>query len=342
MPDQPEYKLGRLKDNWVVTWRDGEKRPRHRLFASHESTEVRTKREANRRYREFIRVSGVQETPLFKELWNAYCKDKAGKRVVEIMAYEWKAIEPIWGNLRVDDITTEICREYTAQRKRAKKKDGTIWTELGHIRTVLKWAEAHRIIEHAPPIERPQKPAPKDRWLTEAECRRLIEAAPTHHVKLAIILMLSTAGRVGAILELTWDRVDFETGEINLKVDQVGPRKGRATNPMNAGARAALQHAHNASLSEYVIEWNGRPVKSIKTAFNSACEIAGLKKVTPHTLRHTAAVHLAAAGVPMAKISQYLGHSNTAITEHVYARFAPGHLRAEAEILDFTQIKQVQ
>ena len=125
--------------------------------------------------------------------------------------------------------------------------------------------------------------------------------------------MLSTAGRVGAILELTWDRVDFERGEINLKVDQVGPRKGRATNPMNAGARAALQTAKAGSLTEYVIEWNGKPVKSIKTAFNSACEIAKLKKVTPHTLRHTAAVHLAVAGVPDGEdlaVSRPLKHSS--------------------------------
>ena len=96
MPEH-EYKLGRLKGNWVVTWREGDKRPRHRLFAAHESQEIRTKREAQRRFREFVRVSNVAETPLFKELWGAYCKDKAGKRVVEIMAYEWKAIEPIWG-----------------------------------------------------------------------------------------------------------------------------------------------------------------------------------------------------------------------------------------------------
>ena len=90
-------------------------------------------------------------------------------------------------------------------------------------------------------------------------------------------------------------------------------------------------------MTDYVIEWAGEPVKRLRTGFNKAVKDAGLKGVSPHVLRHTAAVHLAAAGVPMARISQYLGHSSIAVTERVYARFAPDHLREEAEILDFTR-----
>nr|WP_321524870.1 site-specific integrase [uncultured Cohaesibacter sp.] len=338
----PEYKLGRLKGNWVVTWREGDKRPRHRLFASSERQEVRTKKEAERRFKEFSHRCQVQEEPVFSELWNAYCEEKKGKRVVEIMGYEWKAIAPHFAHLRTEDFSTEVCRSYTAERRRKGKKDGTIWTELGHIRTVLKWAHEHRLIDFAPPIERPRKPAPKDRFLTTSECQRLIEAATTPHIKLSIILMLSTACRVGALLELEWDRVDFSKGVIDLKVDSATTRKGRATVPMNAGAKAALFEAKKGALSEFVIEWNGQQVKSIKTGFNKAVQDAGLENVSPHVLRHSAAVHLAAAGVPMQKIAQYLGHSNTAVTEHVYARYAPDHLREESSILDFTRIKQVQ
>ncbi len=33
----------------------------------------------------------------------------------------------------------------------------------------------------------------------------------------AILLMLTTAGRVGAILDLTWDRVDFDRAQIDLR-----------------------------------------------------------------------------------------------------------------------------
>ena len=78
-------------------------------------------------------------------------------------------------------------------------------------------------------------------------------------------------------------------------------------------------------------------MKLSKTPFTAAAKAAGVKGVTPHVLRHTAAVHLVAGGVPMQKVSQYLGHSSISVTERVYGRFAPDHLRAEAEILDFTK-----
>ena len=43
---------------------------------------------------------------------------------------------------------------------------------------------------------------------------------------LEIILMLSTAGRLGAILDLTWDRVDFTRDQIRLRRDDNVTRKG--------------------------------------------------------------------------------------------------------------------
>jgi integrase len=339
----PEYSLGKLGDNWVVVWKDESgKRRRYRLFGAHESQKIRSKQEAQRRKKAFERQAEVQGEPTIEVLWQAYVKEKEERPIARRMLDSWKAIAPTFQHLKPEDISTEVCRDYSKRRAEAGRQAGTIWTELGHLRNVLSWSVQHRLIEFAPPIERPQKPAPRERYLTSGECQRLIEAADTPHIKLAIILMLSTACRVGALLELTWDRVDFERGQINFRNDSNITRKGRATVPMNDGARSALQEAHNGALTEYVIEWNGKPVSSIKTSFRKAVAAAKLENVSPHVLRHTAAVHLAAAGVPMQKISQYLGHSNTAITESTYARYAPDHLREESSNLDFTRIRKVQ
>jgi integrase len=51
---------------------------------------------------------------------------------------------------------------------------------------------------------------------------------------------------------------------------------------------------------------------------------------------------MAAAGVPMARISQFMGHSNTATTERVYARLAPDHMSDAADALDFGKLRLVQ
>lgn len=333
-----EYRIGRLSGRYVVTWWVDGKRRRYRLDAQ-------SRKEAEAEAVDVIRRETVKpSTVTVKDIWEAYRKEKSGRRVADAMKFDWVALGPHFGHLTKEQVTVDVCRSYIASRKakvlpRGKDKpprpihDGTIWTELGHLRTVLRWAYGNA----APRIERPAKPAPKDRWLTREECAKLIESAPAPHIRLAILLMLGTAGRVGAILELTWDRVDFPNNTINLRTTESTTRKGRAAVPMNAGLRAALSAAQGASISDNVIEWAGEPVKRVRTGFNAAVKASGLANVSPHVLRHTAAVHLAAEGRPMAKISQYLGHSSVAITERVYARFAPGHLQEEADVLDFTK-----
>ena len=51
------------------------------------------------------------------------------------------------------------------------------------------------------------------------------------------------------------------------------------------------------------------------TAAGMVCASLATKRVTPHTLRHTCAMNLLAAGVDLATIALYLGHANTRATE---------------------------
>lgn len=201
---------------------------------------------------------------------------------------------------------------------------------------MLKWAEESKLIGKAPAIERPAKPDPKNRYLTRDEAQRILAAAKSFHLKTAIHLMLGTAARVTAILELTWDRVDMDRRLIYLRdPDDKVKRKGRAIVPINKTLMIALREAKAGSLSDYVVEWAGEPVKSLKRGIATAARIANVPDVSAHVFRHTAAVWMAEAGVPMDEISQYLGHSNVEITRRVYARYSPDHLRKAADALDF-------
>jgi integrase len=53
---------------------------------------------------------------------------------------------------------------------------------------------------------------------------------------------------------------------------------------------------------------------------------AGLKDVSPHVLRHTAATHMARAGKPLWKIAKILGNTID-VVERVYAKHCPDDLR---------------
>ena len=69
----------------------------------------------------------------------------------------------------------------------------------------------------------------------------------------------------------------------------------------------------------------GKPAVSIRTAFGNACLRAGLKNVTPHTLRHTFASRLAMSGAGNKTLKE-LGRWKTAEMIDRYAHLSQEHL----------------
>ena len=55
--------------------------------------------------------------------------------------------------------------------------------------------------------------------------------------------------------------------------------------------------------------------------------------MTPHILRHTAAIWMAMKGVPIAEIARLLGHADSRVTERVHARLKPEYLRRAIDAL---------
>ena len=130
-----------------------------------------------------------------------------------------------------------------------------------------------------------------------------------------------------------------EAGRIDLRDHGIStPHKGRAIVPMLRTTRAALLEARQGALTPWVIEWAGKPVKSVKRGLKAAAKRAGLEHVSPHMLRHSAAVHMAEDGVGMEEIAQMLGHSNVNVTRNVYARFSPDYLGRAAGALEFDDL----
>lgn len=74
----------------------------------------------------------------------------------------------------------------------------------------------------------------------------------------------------------------------------------------------------------------------LRRVFKPAAVAAGLGDIeglVTHSLRHTSASWLLAAGVPLWRVSRRLGHSSVAITEKTYAHLIPGD-QSDADALD--------
>jgi len=312
-----------FRDAYYAYWRGED--------GKHRRTALRTKdREtADRRLIDF-EISLRRKATTVAEIMDLYLVDKAALSGGERARYAWKRLSPVFAHLRPDQIDRPLCRAYVLLRRRAKALDGTIIKELSSLRAALRWQDKNTPAV----IEMPPAPPPRSRHLTRAQYRALRDAArQTPHLFLFVVVAYTTAGRASAVLELTWDRVDLDTGMIRLGLGE-SRAKGRATVPMTDSARAALLEARQAALSDYVVEYAGRRVLSVKRAFAAAAKRAGVPWCTPHVLRHSAAVHMAESGIPMAEIGQYLGHSSESVTYRVYARFSPTYLRRAASALE--------
>ncbi len=317
-----DYRLKLFRGAWCVVWNhDGKTR--------RASLRTKDRAEADRRFADFLKSLAIPEGTV-AEIYAAYEREKAGNASIQRIADAWKALAPTFANLRPDQVTKLLCMSYAKARANAGRAPGTVAKELSCLRAALRWHD-----RNTPAIiALPPAPAPRDRHLTREEYEALVSACVTPHIRLFVILALATAARSKALLELTWDRVDFARGRIDLRSPGVARRKGRAVVPMTNRARQALEEAHRARTCEHVIEYAGAPVERIVKGFRAAVDRAGLEGVSPHVLRHTAAVWMAESGISMAKIAQYLGHEDSRITERVYARFAPDHFADAAAALE--------
>lgn len=326
-----EYRAIWYRAGWAAEWYEDGKRRRKSLGITQRNDlpraieALRAEHEARDRP-EVITVAFA---------WNGFQEALAGRPAAITMGHEWKAVGPHFGHIPADAVREENCDAYIASRQKLGRSDGTIWTELGHLRSALRWAERKNLIVKAPAIKRPQRPPPRDKRMTKDQARAFIAACEKPHVKLFVRLALATAARMGALLDLTWDRVDFEQGVIHLHDPAKGrSNKGRAIVPMNDQIAGALREAQAGATTKWVIEWGGHQVRNVKKGIAATAGRAGMEWVTAHVFRHSAACMMAEAGVPMSEIAQYLGHSSTRITESVYARYSPAYLKTAARALE--------
>jgi integrase len=264
-------------------------------------------------------------------------REREGKVAVPRMRECRALLKPHFGALYPGQIDKELCETYIKRRRNLGISNGTIRTELTYLSTCLRFGVDMKHIQGpAPRIWRPSPGRPRsqggDYHLTRDEVVRLLDASSdTPHLALFIRLMLATAGRPKHVLELTWTRVSFRRGTINLDNDSEATNKGRALVTMSDEIRAALEEARKIAETPYVIEFNGndKPLKRIKGALERAAERAGVK-ASPYVMRHTAAVWMAEEGIPLEEIAQYLGHTSIEITRKHYARYSPAYLKRAA------------
>ncbi|MGQ4272199.1 tyrosine-type recombinase/integrase [Nocardiopsis changdeensis] len=205
---------------------------------------------------------------------------------------------------------------------------------------------------------RPWERQPIRPWNTE-EAARFLQAARSHRLYPAFILLLVYGMRRGEVLGLRWCDIDFEDGLIRVRQQlqrfgstlQQGPVKtsaGQRDLPVISLLRDELltrqSQIHEGvaatptteNVNDLVfLSTAGTPVdpKNFVRTFQDIRAKAGLPRITVHHTRHTAATILKNLGVPARDAQLILGHSHVNTTQQLYQHGnSEGQARALSQV----------
>lgn len=239
---------------------------------------------------------------------------------------------PYLGHLRLDACTTAVVDAYREARYRDGAKARTINGELTVLSQMLHTARDWEVLvtAKAPSIRLVRTEEAPQRILSEAEEARLLLAAPPR-LRPLIVFGLHTGLRKQELTTLTWQHIDWERLQVEVTSGRAKNRKSRRI-PLSQTARDILRdliHPAIATIPSAPIfgyrEWT--------MSFHRTRIRAGLREVTPHTLRRTFATRALERGVDIKTVQRWLGHSSITQTEK-YLHPSMAHEQQAIHVLD--------
>jgi integrase len=242
----------------------------------------------------------------------------------------------VWWNPPIHTLTVEVLDQYRALRLGEKVGPATINREMATLKHALSKAVEWKLLrktarEELTAIKKYQQPDGRLRYLSgEAEAERLLQACGDL-LRPMVVTALHTGMRKGEILSLTWDLVDMTHGFIRLKQTKNGKARALPFNETLWSLFSGLRTRHDVPWVFH--DAAGRRHNDIRHPFEAVCAGAGLTDFHFHDLRHTFASWLMMRGVPLATVSNLLGHTSPTMTLR-YAHLSPTHLTSAVRVLD--------
>lgn len=347
--------LAKRKSYYIVWTENGRSRECSTGSADREQAEIA--------FAEWLQLRGRRDGPrdpsqiLVTDVLASYLRDREAKVAApDRIAYAVLALTDFFEGNTIAEVTPQTCERYVEKRGKA---DGTTRRELGVLRAAINRAHRSGEITRPVAVELPERPEPKDRWLTRKEAAALIRAARTPQARLYmplfVLIGIYTGRRKEAVLSLRWPQVDLERGMIDFEVRgrrRTNKRRGVIPIPPRLLPHLIRARRRGTDLG-YVVHDHGERLGDIKKGFAGACERAGLirwEKVeeskidgvpctlvrpvptaTPHTLRHTAATWVARDGQTTLEDAADFLTMSVETLRNVYRHHHPEFLRGAAE-----------
>jgi integrase len=254
-----------------------------------------------------------------------------------------------FSGLKLNQITAKLIAEYKTMRLSEGSSPASVRNELrllGHAFNVAikewEWVKENPVSKVS---FKELKAGTVDRWLTQDEERRLLEAAEGKlygQLKDIIIIALNTGMSQEEILKLEWRNINlFRKTLITTRKKTEKTR----TIPINDTAmellkqRIKVRHINGIEYVFFNSAGNMIDTGKLKKVFIKTVKDAGIENFRFHDLRHSFATRLVQNGVDLYKVSKLLGHADVSTTQR-YAHHYPESLRDGVEVLDKLSVKE--
>lgn len=218
-------------------------------------------------------------------------------------------------------LTDDNVQEFKGHRL-AKVAEQTVNNDLGAVSVLVSYALKKGWITERPEIKRFGYQA-RIRWLDSGQLAGYMASLrPAFRTQMQ--LLVGTGMRLGESEDLRVCDLRFGDGDGRAMIDDAKTPSGVRTVFVPQWATDSV----TAHIEEHDLEGTD-PVfridrQTVQKEHRRACTLAGIHEYTIHDHRHTAAVHLARAGMPLHLLQQQLGHKHIEMTMK-YARFHPDY-----------------
>jgi integrase len=271
-----------------------------------------------------------------------------GRKASTLSGYESTLrthLAPHFGERPVHRITTEDVEAFVAACRAKGCAPKSIRNYLGSLHAILDFA-----MVRPNPVTDARKPAAADadpdiRFLSEDELEALLRAVPDDHLgptDRALYLTAALTGlRQGELFALRWRDVDWMAARMRVRRSFARKRAGREAQfgrpkskrssrsvPMHDRVGQELDRHYQRSHYQdddalvFCHPHTGSPLDSsnVLARFKAALRSAEIRPLRFHDLRHTFGTQMAAAGVPMRTLQEWLGHRDMKTTM-IYADY---------------------
>jgi integrase len=255
----------------------------------------------------------------YLELYRASRRPGSVKQM-ERHARDFLAFAAESGVTTLQGVTRPVCRDFLERRFRAGVSHDTLRTAKGYLVGIWTRAIDDGLVAANPwaGVKPPGKPAePEITFWSPADIARIAAACGKPWQRDFVRVLGGTGLRISTALAMEWAWIDWAHDRITIP--EGAEIKTAYVHVIAEDIRPVLERRQlEAGKSTLVFANPLRggvvPTDSARQAIDRAIVKAGVKRGTPHDLRHSYARNLVLAGVPITVVQRQLGHSTLAMT----------------------------